>query len=120
MGNMARNKGQRGERELCDLLARELALPDGVRRNLEQVRSGGADIMEIAGYAFEVKRVEVLAVNTWWQQALRQAGARTPVLAYRQNRKQWHFCIPASTLGIDDPGYLTVDKNIFFKWLQLC
>lgn len=115
---MSRNKGQRGERELCDLLAKELCLPDGLRRNLEQVRNGGADIMELPGFAVEVKRVEVLAVNTWWKQTVRQAGNRHPVLAYRQNHKQWQFCLHAREIGLSE-GYITVNKEIFFKWLQL-
>jgi Holliday junction resolvase len=89
-------KGANGERELAQLLtswAREIGIELDLIRNLEQVRSGGHDLLGVPGLATECKRVEVLAVNTWWGQAQRQAreAGLQPLLAYRQNRKKWQF-----------------------------
>ncbi|NBW12661.1 MAG: hypothetical protein EBR82_32020 [Caulobacteraceae bacterium] len=91
MGKMQRNKGARGERELFALLSDGLGL--NITRNLVQTRSGGADTMDIPGFAIEVKRQEVLKMSEWWTQTLSQAGDKIPVLAYRQSRKPWHFLI---------------------------
>ena len=118
-GNMVRNKGQRGERELCELLLRSLDI-EAVTRNLDQVREGGADIMDIPGLAIEVKRQEVLSVNVWWKQAVKQAvdTGRMPVLAYRQNRKPWYFCLPASLIVPGSWDYLMIKEADFIAWLQ--
>lgn len=118
-GKMARNKGQRGERELCELLMHHLEL-DEVTRNLDQVREGGADIMDVPGLAIEVKRQETLSVDSWWRQATKQAinTNRMPVLAYRQNRKKWHFCLPASLIIPGSWHYLTIKETEFVQWLK--
>lgn len=90
-GKSNRLKGQRGERELAELLY--YATGELLTRNLDQVRDGGADLIGIDGLSIEVKRQETLSRNTWWKQTLRQAEEKqeTPVLAYRQNRKVWRF-----------------------------
>lgn len=92
----ARSKGATGERELAALLegwARECGVTVNLSRNLEQARNGGYDLVGISTLAIEVKRVQVLAVDTWWKQALRQAKGQglIPFLAYRQNNKPWAF-----------------------------
>lgn len=92
----AKQKGANGERELAELLmmwAQEVGVELDLLRNLEQVRSGGHDLIGLPGLATECKRVEVLAVAEWWRQTVSQAeraGAR-PFLCYRQNRKRWKF-----------------------------
>jgi len=91
MGKMQRNKGAQGERELFSLLSDGLGL--NITRNLVQTRSGGADTMDIPGFAIEVKRQEALKINEWWEQTLMQAADRIPVLAYRQSRQPWRFLI---------------------------
>lgn len=86
----SRAKGQRGERELCALLSDRLGID--LARNLDQCRSGGADI-ELPGYAIEVKRGERF-LSKWIDQAIAQAGAdRVPVLAWRSNRKPWRIMV---------------------------
>lgn len=89
MSAMQRRKGARAEIELCKLLSDELGVT--VRRNVDQARVGGADCLELPGYAIEVKRCERLAIPAWWRQAVVQAQAAgaEPVLFFRQSRKEW-------------------------------
>ena len=118
------NKGKVGERELAALLiewagAQGMALE--VKRNLEQVRAGGHDLvgLECYGMAVEVKRVEVLALANWWNQAVRQAkqaGGLIPVLAWRQNRKPWRFRIRAWVYPCPRPLDIDLDLGQFKLW----
>lgn len=99
MSASQRRKGQAGERELCRLLSDELGLE--VRRNVDQARAGGADCLELPGFAIEVKRREALSRPTWWKQAVRQASEKgvEPMVWYRQSRKPWRALI------VGDGGY---------------
>lgn len=120
---MAKNgkiKGSAGERELCRFIQKHIPINE-VKRNLDQVREGGSDIMSVPGLAIEVKRQEVLAVDEWWKQVVRSA-IRTesiPVLAYRQNRRKWFFCVPASLIIPNSWGYITLREEVFVDWLKL-
>jgi len=89
MGKAQRDKGARGERELFEKLSEELGFI--VRRNVDQARSGGADGMDIPGFAVECKRCERLARPSWWRQALAQAEIvkREPILFYRRSHEPW-------------------------------
>ena len=105
----AKTKGANAERELAAIMmgwAAEIGVALDLIRNLEQVRSGGHDLLGIPGIATEVKRVEVLAINTWWGQCVGQAVAEghrlgvgehgiIPLLAYRQSRRPWNFMMRA-------------------------
>ncbi|MEF2789319.1 MAG: hypothetical protein U0N23_04275, partial [Parasutterella excrementihominis] len=53
MGKSQRTKGAAGEREICDLILRDLGIE--VHRNLQQTRDGGADI-KLKPFSIEVKR----------------------------------------------------------------
>jgi Holliday junction resolvase len=96
---MQRRKGASGERELFALLSDLLGYV--VRRNIEQARVGGADGLDVPGWAIECKRCERLEIPAWWAQALRQAEAtgRKPVLFYRQSRKPWLAMVDAADLA---------------------
>lgn len=81
-GNMSRNKGQRGEREVIKLLQPTVSrvyveagfpMPE-LTRNLSQSREGGFDISGLDWLALEVKYQETENVKGWWEQACRQAG----------------------------------------------
>ena len=89
MGKMQRDKGQRGEREFFGLLSDHLGTC--VRRNVDQTRNGGADGIEVPGWAIEVKRWERGFRAEWWEQACRQASIakRSPALAYRASHQPW-------------------------------
>ncbi|NGZ29556.1 MAG: hypothetical protein G8345_22035 [Magnetococcales bacterium] len=96
---MQRTKGATGERELAGLLRDRLGLD--IRRNLEQARSGGADLLGLPGLSLECKRAAVPKLGPWWEQTIQQAGERVPVLAFRVDRQPWRFLIP---LGAILPG----------------
>lgn len=92
MSAAQRNKGACGERELFNLLTDHLGFV--VRRNLSQTRGGGADGIDVPGFAIEVKRQETLALPAWWAQTVAQAGCNLiPILFYRQSRQPWRAVI---------------------------
>ena len=84
-----RAKGQRGERELFALLSDQLGTV--VQRNVDQARAGGADGLDIPGWAVEVKRQQAARPMQWWKQTVEQANVlkRRPVLFYRANYQPW-------------------------------
>ena len=101
------NKGKQGERDVVLMLREELTsiavtgnydaqtcdmLYTVAQRNQNQSAVGGGDI-NLFGLSIEVKRHETLAIDQWWQQAVRSAARNgdKPVLIYRQNGKRsWH------------------------------
>lgn len=97
-GNMSRNKGARGEREVIAMLqpiVDKVCAEHGVesvllQRNLMQAHIGGCDLHGLEWLSLEVKRQEAPAVETWWKQTVRQAKPhQVPVLIWRQNNKGW-------------------------------
>ena len=116
---MAKTKGANGEREILKWFMDNFSLPK-LKRNLEQTRNGGADCLDIPGIALEVKRQEALSLPSWWQQTKRQAiiSKRFPVLAYRQNRKRWVFCLPASLITPHSWGYISLSDTEFKVWFK--
>jgi len=109
-GRMSRNKGQRGEREIIELI--RMATGITMKRNLNQVRNGGHDLIGIDGIAIEVKRQEKLAINSWWSQTEKQAKVTNaiPILAYRQSKKKWVFLLGDKNT--------VLDTNQFLNWLK--
>lgn len=103
MSKMQRSKGANGERELFRLLSDHLGTI--IKRNLSQTRNGGADSLDLPGYAIEVKRQEAIRLDAWWQQCVEQAIAqeRVPMLAYRQSRKPWRIILPLWHVATDLP-----------------
>lgn len=109
----SRAKGAAGEREfikeLGEYLGDELVAP--LKRNLEQTRVGGHDILGLDGWALEIKRYRVIKegdIARFWEQAVEQAeriGAN-PVLAYREDFKSWRVRIHLSVAigGMTWPG----------------
>lgn len=119
----ARAKGATGERELCDWLQNSFNLELKPKRNLEQVRNSGADII-YPPFAFEVKRVENLNVLNAWHQIKRavsepksEAFGLIPVLAYRKNRQPWSFVISGEYLGLTG-NYITLTELGFKNWVK--
>lgn len=123
----SRSKGASGEREFCNWLERNLQIDFKPERNLEQVRSGGADILNCYPFLFEIKRVENLDLMAAWLQvkaawlrfAKEDVGDSTiadanliPVVAFRKNRQPWEFLIPACILELDY-GYLRLTEVVF-------
>lgn len=116
-----RAKGHAAENEVCKILSEKFGYK--VKRNLDQVRNGGADIIDVPPFAVEVKRHQVLNIPAWWKQALSQTTDSNPipVLLYRQNGKPWMCCIPFNTvskkkyskLRIKDTVYVTISLPLF-------
>lgn len=100
-GVNARDKGQRGEREVVKFLqgiidpirARLGLAPIVLQRNALQAHLGGEDIHGLEYFSVEVKFCENPNVRSWWDQALSQAQRRgpdwTPVLFYRRTGDSW-------------------------------
>ena len=101
MSAMQRRKGASAERELFRLLSDELGTV--VRRNVDQARKGGADGLEVDGWAIEVKRHESGFRAEWWAQAVAQATStdRWPALAYRASRQPWRVRVWLSSCCAD-------------------
>lgn len=79
----SRDKGRRGEIELCKILATHW--PQAVR-NLDQYGPDKRDALGLAGLHFQIKRVEKL--NIWKamdQAVLEAANFDLPILAFRRN-----------------------------------
>lgn len=96
----SRAKGASAERELIGMLTDELGetLTAPLKRNLEQTRAGGHDIVGLDGWAIEVKRYKRLKesdIRKFWDQALDQAEkvAQRPVLAFREDLCSWRVRI---------------------------
>ena len=101
----SRQKGQRGEREICHLLGDKLG--GEYKRNLSQTQDGGYDVLGLEGFAVEVKFQETLSIERWWKQTVEQAGKdRVPVLFFRKSRTPWRVAIPFT--GITN--YVPCDK----------
>ncbi len=98
----SRRKGKAGELELIHLLKDQLG--EGLRRNLDQPREGGADVLGLLGWAIEIKRAKAPALKEWWSQTIAQAqeAHEKPVLAYRLDRKSWRFLVALRDLV---PGF---------------
>lgn len=103
---MSRNKGKRSEREIVHILqpiitsvyddyikasgyVDESFKTPILQRNTIQSDRGGFDIIGLDWLAIEVKHCETFGLNDWWQQTVRQAGNKMPVLFYRKNNVAW-------------------------------
>jgi hypothetical protein len=129
-GRSSRNKGAVGEREFNAMLgpvvtqACNIAGTPGIAlaRNFAQASAGGCDLDSLAhlGFAFEVKRHETLQVNTWWAQIERAAlPLRSwPILAYRQNRKDWTFVVDCRMLWIEAKGRVFMEQAVFLSFFE--
>lgn len=111
MGANARDKGQRGEREIADMLNLIVSevrsskgyppfeTRDGLfQRNQNQTAVGGSDLSNPLSLEIEVKRQEQLSINAWWKQTL-ESAARTdgiPILIFKQKYKPWRVVMLGS------------------------
>ena len=93
MGNMQREKGKRGERELAGIL-RENGF-DTRRGQQYNGADGSADVIGLPEIHVEVKRVERLNIYEAVQQAQRDARpGEMPAVFYRKNRESWLVTMP--------------------------
>lgn len=68
-----------------------------------QAAVGGEDLVGLPWYSIEIKRVETLAVATWWEQAVRQAARKSAGATAWDDlaRLGWRRLGPA---GVETPG----------------
>lgn len=100
-GMYSRSKGQRGEREIMALLNKQLDIlysKHGIfedsrfflQRNTLQSDKGGSDVAGLEQFAIEIKYQEIMRIDTWWEQCLRQVKKnQEPILIYRANNRPW-------------------------------
>lgn len=114
-----RRKGATGERELFKLLSDELGFV--VQRTLDQTRTGGADCIEVPGFAVEVKRQERLSRPAWWRQAVRQGNklGAEPIVFYRRSREPWRSLVRTVDGGYDDFAFEKAVMHIREKLARL-
>lgn len=116
MSRMSREKGRRAEIELCKLLSGELGIE--VVRNVDQARNGGADCLQVKGFAIECKRTERLSRPTWWAQAMEQGtkAQAEPLVFYRRNGEPWQALIRTVDGGFRDGTWDQAMFHIREKW----
>lgn len=108
----SRNKGASAERELAALIHERLGVR--LKRNLEQSRNGGHDLIApdiaapaaatLESFAIECKRYRATSaalVAKWWLQATQQAqkAGKVPVLAYRADWQPWRVVVPLAAVN---------------------
>ena len=99
----SREKGKRGERQWRDELR-----ANGYRARRGQQYAGGVespDVVceELSWLHFEVKAVERLNIEDAMEQARRDCGGKTPVVAHRRSHRRW---------------LVTMDAETFFNFLR--
>jgi len=120
MGINVVHKGKRGENEFCEWLDKNIGI-EYAEREYNQAK-GGADII-VKDFIIEVKRREVLDFESWWYQvaiAKKRHPEKDliPVVAFRQNRKQWRFLIPANLIAGLEIGYLEAPSSVFLAFAK--
>ena len=108
-----RTKGAVGEREAAAILQKVVDEvftscghePPKLRRNVEQAQVGGEDLVGLPWYSFEIKRVERIDLDKWWQQTLTQAARKPPLasMALAQRFGGWKS-LAADGLGSGASG----------------
>lgn len=98
VGNMARNKGARGELEVLNLI-REAGWP-AATRNFQSGGQGHGDIVHgPQSTHIEVKRTEKMRLWDWIEQAAAEsAEGHVPTVVFRRSHSEWMACIPFEEL----------------------
>lgn len=125
MSSLSIQKGKRAEREIASKLNAILEAELGVgaaalKRNLAQSQAGGFDLTGLDWIAIEIKHHKTVAINSWWQQTLRQAvNGREPVLIWKKHGGKWNVrmkgCLPISGEELL-PCVVDIDWETFELW----
>jgi len=107
----SRAKGARGERQWRDELR-----ANGYMARRGQQFSGSPDspdviCEELSWLHFEVKAVERLNIEDAMDQARRDAGAKTPVVAHRRSFRRWLVTMEAETFFEFLRGVLPMERT---------
>lgn len=129
-GAMSRNKGQRGEREVIQLLqpvvnevyeAHGLE-PPKLKRNTLQSDCGGSDVAGLPWLALEVKFHADIKLTQWWQQTIAQAEqGQEPVLFYRRNATRWMVKMygMVGRPGCGQTVPVVIEAGAFLQWFRV-
>lgn len=100
-GTTSRNKGQRGEREVCGRMTDELGLGEWSTRVLDQARDGKWDITA-PGFGNEVKYCEREELSKWIRQAKKSVAGtgRSWSVIYRPNHSDWRVVLETDIQGL--------------------
>jgi hypothetical protein len=85
-GRRNRQRGQEGEREVCQILTDALGVQ--IKRLLGQERDGGVDI-KVGPFAIDCKRKKRVAQLYEWMKDALMAVNGTPVIALRADGQKW-------------------------------
>lgn len=112
-GLTSRHKGQRGEREVADILRK---YGHDARRGF-QSRGGKEEpdvVSSLPNHRLEVKRQEKLNI---WQSLLQceddlpaDDDATIPAVVFRRNRSRWYIALPFEDY-LEQCGYVRVEDN---------
>jgi Holliday junction resolvase len=94
MGKSSRDKGARGEREVCAIF-REAGYDVNRTPNSGGLHIAG-DVQGVSGYHVEVKRQETLHLDQWSEQAEAECGEAIPLVIYRRSGKPWRVSMRLS------------------------
>ena len=124
----SQRKGASAEREVAGLIALNLGVK--LKRNLEQTRGGGHDLVldgdeQHWPIALEIKNYSEARpgqISGWWQQAVSQAAIakQIPVLWYK-DRRRWRVVLPGHlfmdgvTWGTIEAYTVTVSPEMFYS-----
>ena len=100
----SRNKGASFEREVANLLTKDLNLTNNIRRILEQTREKHLPDLILGRWYLECKRYGTGAepLDAWWQQVLDAARQRgIPALVYKFNRRPIKVRVPLGAINPD-------------------
>ena len=120
-----RAKGAGFERELCRMISDQFGDCVDPKRNLDQTRDGGSDILGVDGWSIEAKRYSSNAGNgfkpAWWAQCCRQADqeGREAVLIYKYDRQPIKCVVRLSSINADFMGKDNVAEISFPTWCML-
>ena len=100
----SRNKGASFEREIANLLTKDLNLTNNIRRILEQTREKHLPDLILGRWYLECKRYGTGAepLEAWWQQELEATRQRgIPALVYKFNRRPIKVRVPLGAINPD-------------------
>ena len=100
----SRNKGASFEREVANLLTKDLGLKKNIRRILEQTREKHLPDLMIGRWYLECKRYGSGAapLEAWWQQVLDATKEKgIPALVYKFDRRPIKVRVPIGSINPD-------------------
>lgn len=119
MANSAQSKGKKGEKQAQKWLLENLPITSLDPSNVANLRCIGDDL-ELLHFSIEVKRRETLDIQGWWYQCVVNADKKQkePILMFRQNRKQWRWCVSARNMGLSK-GYIELGEVAFKEFVTM-